>query len=90
MSILDMYNDIAPDKKAHLNLGLILGLLLGAHLYVAFAVLAVVSIGKEVYDEIYNVYTGTKTHGVELLDAIATFVGGLVGIGLIHLVGVFL
>ncbi len=90
MSVLDIYNSIPEDKKAHLNLGLVLGLLFGSHVYIALGVVLLVAIGKEVYDEIYNVYTGTKTHGVELLDAVATAVGGLVGIGLVHLVGAVL
>lgn len=76
--------NIPEDKKAHLNLGLLIGLALGAVPQIAIIAILTIGIGKEVYDYLYNRITGTQKHGVELLDALYTIGGGVLGMLTIH------
>ncbi len=87
--LVELYNNIAPDKKGHITLGLLLGLAFGANLKVAIIVILAVAIGKEVYDYLYNHFVA-PIHEVSALDALATTIGGAIGVGviaLIHYVG---
>ncbi len=77
--LVDLYNGIAIDKKLHLGAGLVLGLAFGATPLVALGVVVLAGVGKEMYDFVANKYMGT-THDVSVYDALATVVGGGVGI----------
>lgn len=85
-SLLALYNKIPTDKQSHLTLGLLLGLAFGSRIPLAITVVLVAAIGKEVYDYVYNKVTKTQTHGVEVLDSVATAVGGAIGIGVVALI----
>ena len=88
--ILELYNNIAPDKKGHITLGLLIGLSLGAKPIIAGVAILIAALGKETYDYLYNLITKTKKHGVEVLDALATIGGGVLGVLTIYLVDVIL
>lgn len=72
--------NLASDKKGHVTLGAFVGLALGNYPLAAAIAVFAVAVGKELYDYIYNAVTKTKTHGVEVGDAVATIVGGTGGI----------
>jgi len=76
---------MAKDKQMHAAVGLVLGLLLGLQVLLALVAVIVVAVGKELFDLLSNKMAGKKMHSVELMDAVATIVGGLVGIGAINL-----
>lgn len=78
--------DVIPDdKKKHILAGLFIGLVFGKLVVLASIILVTVSVGKELYDFLTDKYLGIK-HDVEVLDALATIVGGLVGIAIVHLI----
>lgn len=81
---------IGTDKTIHFCVGLLIGLCLGSHILWAILAVFLAGAGKELYDYLYNKITKTSTHGVELLDAVSTFVGGGVGIGIIYLLNFIL
>ena len=70
---------IPRDKKMHFGAGMFLAMLFG-WIYWWLGLLAAVAygIGKEVYD-----YHHQDTHTPEVLDAVATILGGLVGVGVV-------
>ena len=83
---------IAPDKWRHFYAGIILGVVLQAFLFfllndnfllsilIAFAVVVAVSYGFELFSKI----TGMGHHDV--MDAVASIIGGVAGMGLVILV----
>ena len=78
--LLDMYNQIPEDKKGHINLGMLLGLAFGNYPLIATIVILAAGVGKEVYDYGYNKITKTNTHDADVLDALSTIFGGIVGV----------
>lgn len=82
--------DLDPDKQGHLTLGALVGLILANYPGTALTAVLLVAFGKEAYDYLYNKITKTQTHGVEMGDAIATVVGGVGGIMIVHVIGVVL
>ncbi len=86
--LLELLNKIPVDKQLHLGAGLVLGLAFGATPLVALGVVVLAGVGKEMYDFVANKYMGT-THDVSVYDALATVIGGGVGImavSAIHLI----
>jgi hypothetical protein len=84
-AVKGVFDSIPDDKKKHIIAGLFIGLVFGELLVLAGIILVVVSVGKELYDFLTDKYLGIK-HDVEVLDALATIVGGLAGIGIVHLI----
>ncbi len=84
--LLSLYNKIAPDKQGHIRLGLLFGLAFGSYPLVAAIMVFAVAAGKEGYDAAYNAITKTQTHGVEVMDAAATCVGGVIGVTVVALI----
>ncbi len=92
---LRMMKRIAPDKWRHFYAGIILGAVLQAFLFfvlndnllsilIAFAGVVAVSYGFELFSKI----TGMGHHDV--MDAIASIIGGVAGMGLVILVHYYL
>ena len=83
---------IDPDKWLHFYAGIVLGLVLQAFLFfvlndnrglailISFAVVVAVSYGFELFSKI----TGMGHHDV--MDAVASIIGGVLGMGLVILV----
>jgi len=71
---------IPADKLGHFSTGAVAFALLHFVLIPLHAALAVAAMGvlKEAYDAAYNRWV-RQAHGVELADAIATTLGGLIG-----------
>lgn len=84
--MINLLKKIPSDKLGHLLLGLLLGLAFGFRVPLAIGVLLVAALGKELYDYLHNKITKTQTHGVELLDAVSTLIGGALGVGFVYLV----
>ncbi len=83
--IVGLYNKIPDDKKGHITLGLLLGLAFGANIIVAVAAVMITAFGKELYDYLYNMFIA-DIHEVSIYDALATIVGGAIGISVVHLI----
>ena len=86
--LVELYNSIAADKKLHLGAGLVIGLAFGASPLLALGAVVLAGVGKEVYDFVANKYMGTN-HDVSVYDALATGIGGVVGIlvvSVVHLI----
>jgi len=67
--------------------GALVGFTAFLFLPITLSVLAVVSVGvgKEMYDFIMNKISKKKVHDVEVMDAIATIVGGIIPIIIMNL-----
>ena len=75
MNILTIISTIPHDKQGHFIAGVLAYAII--HFFSPFLALSVVllmAIGKEVYD-----YYHKENHTPELMDAIATILGGVVG-----------
>lgn len=73
---------IPDDKLGHINLGLLIGLAFADYPFAAILIFTVVAFGKELFDYVASKWFA-KPHSVELLDAVATIGGGVLGV-LIH------
>ncbi len=81
--------NIPIDKQLHVGVGLLIGLVLGCRPITAIIVVVLAGIGKELYDYISNLYLG-GSHSVEVLDAVATIVGGVTGVVIVQVLGYFI
>jgi len=72
-------NFIKIDKLLHFLVGYCLAATFYYSPITALACVVVVGASKEAYDFLANKYFGT-THGVELMDFLATIVGGVAGV----------
>tara|TARA_R110002096_G_scaffold163951_3_gene331548 strand:+ start:298 stop:546 length:249 start_codon:yes stop_codon:yes gene_type:complete len=72
---MNILPNIPKDKQGHFIIGGGLSLASGWYsVYLAIFLVALFGIGKEVYD-----YKHPKKHTAEVLDAVATFLGGIAG-----------
>lgn len=84
--VMGLIHKIPEDKRGHLTLGLLFGVVLGYHVTVAVITVLAIAVGKEVYDYLSNKLVG-GSHEVSVMDALCTIIGGGIGIGLCQLIG---
>ena len=82
---MELLHKIPEDKRTHLTVGLLLGAVLGQHVVLASCVIVGAAVGKEAFDYLSNKFAGGN-HDVSIMDAVATVVGGAVGIGMVQLI----
>lgn len=78
MNIKEVYNKVVAklgDKMAHLVVGALVGLCLSNHPVLALFAITAMAATKEIYDSLYP-----KTHTAEVVDALYTVGGGVIGI----------
>ncbi|MBX4189692.1 hypothetical protein KW791_00120 [Candidatus Parcubacteria bacterium] len=73
-----MFN-LPPDKEGHIRLGLLIGMAFSSFPFVALAMVLLVAIGKEIFDYVSSKFFHQE-HNAELLDAVCTVGGGVIGI----------
>lgn len=74
-----MLQEISRDKLLHFIVGFLIGVLTNIWLVI------IVGFGKEFYD-----YLNPENHSVELMDFIATVLGGLFSILVLRIIEVFI
>lgn len=85
--VMGLIHKIPEDKRGHLTLGLLIGVVLGSHMTLAIGAVVAAAVGKEVYDYMSNKLVG-GSHEVSIMDALCTVIGGAVGIGMAHIMSV--
>lgn len=83
---MKLFSQIPEDKQGHITLGLLIGLAFANYPSIAVTILLAIAFGKEFYDWSYNKATNTETHGVELLDLVATLFGGALGLSIVFII----
>lgn len=82
---------IPGDKLLHCAAGaLIAGIALavthGANAMEVLFLVLLAGVAKECYDGLANVITGKDVHTVDLFDILATFIGGVIVVGVLSLI----
>ncbi len=89
MTLIDLVDKVPEDKQKHVAVGLLIGLAFGQSVTLALVVLLIVSLGKELYDLLYNMFV-SDVHEVSLYDSVATIAGGVIGIGVVSVIGLII